>query len=333
MEEFSRRIYAPSPDGTFRESKWFYERARGQYADARGGLTQAQRKKFDLENPRRQLFTKTDLAKFVAVWEERPHEVSLGAQKNFAAFARRIGQRWKTAPDDFNEAWYRESVAKAIVFRATERLVTEQPWYQGGYRANIVAHAIAKTAHDVGAMGKAVDFQDIWRRQALPPAMAPALVAAAESVHEVLIAPPEGVSNVTEWAKKQACWSRVSELVIAWPQPFLDDLLSSVDRRDAARSARREQRELNSVEAQIAVVKAGPEFWASALDWGTERALLTPTEVGVLRVAADPVGRTPSERQASRAVGALRKLQSEGYAAGLPEGGVTGDEGHDRPEP
>ena len=63
MEEFSRRIYAPSPDGTFRESKWFYERARGQYADARGGLTPAQRKKFDLENPRRQLFTKTDLAR------------------------------------------------------------------------------------------------------------------------------------------------------------------------------------------------------------------------------------------------------------------------------
>ena len=50
MEEFSRRIHAPSPDGTFRQSKWFYERARGQYADARGGLTQAQRKKFDLEN-------------------------------------------------------------------------------------------------------------------------------------------------------------------------------------------------------------------------------------------------------------------------------------------
>ena len=35
MEEFSRRISAPSPDGTFRELKWFYERARGQYQDAR----------------------------------------------------------------------------------------------------------------------------------------------------------------------------------------------------------------------------------------------------------------------------------------------------------
>ena len=318
MEGFSRRILAPSPDGTFRQSKWFYERARGQYADARGGLTAPQRRKFDLENPRRQLFTKTDLAKFVNVWEKRPHEVSRGAQKNFAAFAQRIGQQWKTAPDHFNEAWYREAVAKAIVFRATERLVTDQPWYQGGYRANIVAYAIAKTAHDVGEGEQAVDFQDIWRRQALPPAMESALVVVAESVHDVLVAPPAGISNVTEWAKKQACWKRVSELVVAWPRPFLDGLISTADRGDEARSARREQRELNSVEAQIVVVRAGPAFWADALAWGRERELLTPTEVGVLGVAASPAGSAPTERQAAKAVAALAKLQSEGYAGELP---------------
>ena len=321
MEAFSRRIHAPSQDGTFRQSKWFYERARGQHADGRAGLTPAQRKKFDLENPRRQLFTKTDLAKFVNVWEERPHEVSLGAQKNFAAFARRIGQKWKAAPDGFNEAWYREAVAKAIVFKAAERLVTDQPWYQGGYRANIVAYAIAKMAHDAREKDRAVNFQDIWHRQALPPTMGPALVAVAESVHDVLVAPPAGISNVTEWAKKQACWRRVSELLVAWPRPFLNDLISTDDRRDMARSARREQRELSSVEAQIAVVNAGPAFWAGALAWGTERGLLTPTEAGVLGVAASPAGKAPTERQASRAVEALSKLQSEGYAGELSSGG------------
>lgn len=318
MEGFSRRLYAPSPDGTFRESKWFYERARGQYADARGGLTPAQRKRFDLENPRRQLFTKTDLAKFVGVWEERPHEVSLGAQKNFAAFARRIGQKWKTTPDDFNEAWYREAVAKAIVFKATERLVTDQHWYQGGYRANIVAYAVAKMARDAREGGRAVDFQDIWRRQGLPPAMGPALIIVAESVHEVLVSPPPSISNVTEWAKKQACWNRVSELCIAWPRPFLSGLITIDDRREAARSARREQRQLNSVEAQIAVVNAGPGFWATALAWGTERRLLTPTETGVLGAAANPAGRTPTERQAAKAVEALSRLQEAGYAGELP---------------
>ena len=317
IEGFSRRVHAPAPDGTFRESKWFYERARGQYADARTGLTPAQRRKFDLENPRGQLFTKTDLAKFINVWDGRPHEVSLGAQKNFAAFARRIGMAWKKSPDSFNEAWYREAVAKAVVFKATERLVSDQPWYQGGYRANIVAYALAKTAADVGELGLAVDFQAIWRRQTLPPAMPAALTMAAESVHEVLVSPPDGISNVTEWAKKQACWVRVQELVIEWPQPFLVGLISNQEMHDTDRLARREQRQLNSVETQIAVVNAGQAFWADVLAWGSERGLLSATDTGVLSVVAGTTGRTPSDRQCARAAEALGRLQAEGYPGEL----------------
>ena len=53
---------------------------------------------------------------------------------------------------------------------------------------------------------------------------------------------------------------------------------------------------------------------------GHERGLLTTTEVGVLGVAATPTGRTPTERQASRAVEALIKLQSEGYTGDLSFG-------------
>ena len=317
IEGFSRRIHAPAPDGTFRESKWFYERARGQYADARAGLTPAQRRKFDLENPRGQLFTKTDLAKFINVWEGRPHEVSLGAQKNFAVFARGIGKAWDRAPDAFSEAWYREAVAKAIVFKATERLVSEQPWYQGGYRANIVAYAIAKTADDVAERGRAVDFQGIWRRQALPPAMAAALTEVAEAVHDVLISPPDSISNVTEWAKKQACWARVRVLAVAWPEPFLDGLVSNEEKRDTDRVARREQRQLNSVETQIAVVSAGPAFWSDVLAWGSERGLLSATDTGVLRVVADSAGRTPTDRQCAKAAEALGRLQAEGYPGEL----------------
>ena len=320
MEEFSRRLHAPAPDGTFRESKWFYERARGQYADARAELTQAGRKKFDLENPRRQLFSKTDLAKYVNVWEGRPHEVSLGAQKNFAAFASRIGQEWNKTPDNFNEDWYREAVAKAIVFKATERLVSHQPWYQGGYRANIVAYAIAKIAHDVKKRGTALDFQRIWRRQSPGSAMEEALVAAAAAAHEVLVSPPPGISNVTEWAKKQACWSQVSSVDVEWPSDFLGDLNSIEERRDSKRRARRDQRELNGIEAQIAVVGAGPEFWEEVLAWGSERRLLTSIDEGVLQTAANRRGRTPTDKQSMRAIEALRRLQSEGFAGELSLG-------------
>ena len=313
IEGFSRRILAPSPDGTFRQSKWFYERARGQYADARANLTTAQRKKFDLENPRKQLFTKTDLAKFLNVWEQRPHEVSLGAQKNFAAFARRIGLAWRKSPDDFNEAWYRVAVAKAMIFKSTERIVSDQTWYQGGYRANIVAYTIAKLAHDVTALNRAVDFEAIWRQQSPGTILDDAIAIAAAKVHEVLVQPPAGISNVTEWAKKQACWERVRNLDVDWPHAFVGGLNSAEEQRNTARTARREQRELNGIEAQIAVVNAGAKFWMEALEWGKAKRLLTPTETGILNAATRVPARTPSDKQSSKAIEILAKLHSEGY--------------------
>ena len=317
IESFSRRIYAPSPDGTFRESKWFYERARGQYADARSLLTPGAQSKFDLENPRRQLFSKTDLAKFLNVWSGLPHTVSLGAQKNFAHFAQGIGQDWERNPDDFNEAWYRETVAKAIVFRSTERIVSDQPWYQGGYRANIVAYAIAKLAHDVTKMKHAVDFEAVWRRQSPSSSMETALADVAHAAHEVLIDPPHGISNVTEWAKQQACWARVSELKIEWPKGFLDELITQEDKQSADRTAQREQKLLDGIEAQTAVVEAGGKFWEDALSWASKHRLLTPTDAGVLEVAKRIPTRLPSKAQSHRLLEVLKKLQADGYSGSL----------------
>src|SRR3546814_3037571 len=74
------------------------------------------------------MFTKTDLAKFLSLWEFRPHIVSRGAQKNFVDFAEHISRAWDRNADDFNETYFRQIVAKAIVFRHTERLVSAQPW-------------------------------------------------------------------------------------------------------------------------------------------------------------------------------------------------------------
>ncbi len=318
VETFSRRLYAPSPDGTFRQSKWFYERARGQYADARANLTPSQRRRFDLENPRNQVFAKTDLAKFLSVWQDRPHEVSLGAQKNFAAFATRIGKAWEKAPDEFNESWYREAIAKAIIFKATERIVRSQPWYEGGYRANIVAHTIAKVSHDVASRHCAVNFDLVWRLQSPGKVLQEVLAVNAKHVLGVLIHPPEGISNVTEWAKKQACWERVRKLDGYWTDELGDELVTLQDARNTARSARSEQRVLNGIEAQIAVVNAGGPFWKDVLSWGKERKLLTPTESGILEVVAGVQERVPTDRQSSKAIEVLSRLQCEGYAKDLP---------------
>ena len=103
----------------------------------------------------------------------------------------------------------------------------------------------------------------------------------------------------------------VQMLEVNLPSRIADEL---VEQKEADRGARRIQRELNEIEAQIAAVKAGGEFWADALDWGRSRGLLTPMEAGVLEVATRIPRRLPTEKQSFKAIEVLRKLQSEGYA-------------------
>ena len=311
MEKFSRRLLAPSPEGTFGETKWFYERARGQFVDARVRLSRAERKKFDLEHPRHQLIRKTDLAKYMKVWDQQPHVVSLGAQKNFASFAEDIAKVWKASAVRFGEAYFREAVAKAIVFKRTERIVSAQTWYEGGYRANIVAYAIAKVAYDVSKKGRAVDFEQIWRDQALSRAMEATLAQAGETAYEVLMKPPEGMRNVTEWAKKQACWDRVRSSSVPLPPAFVEELLSPEEQQDHRRTARRDQRQLDGIEAQVAVVKAGGKFWRDVAEWGQERQLLGTKDLGVLRRAGQIPATTPTEAQVRLLTALLARLREQ----------------------
>ena len=317
MEDFSRRIYAPSQDGTFRETKWFYERARGQFNDARSLLTPAQRRKFDLEHPRSQLFSKTDLAKFFNVWEKIPDKVSLGAQKNFGIFAQNIGSAWEKNEDNFNEAFFKEIIAKAIIFKRTEKIVSEQQWYEGGYRANIVAYAIAKMAHDINEKKKAVDFQAIWGTQDLSAEMEQGLANAAKAVQDVLIEPPSGIRNVTEWAKKPDCWDRAKKLGISWSRTFIDNLISIEEQKDRKREGRKDQKVLNGIEAQTAIVNAGSEFWQHVLKWGLGRELLSERDVGILKVASLVPKKLPSEKQALSAIQIFSHLQAEGLDMNL----------------
>ena len=314
IEEFSRRIYVPSPEGSFRESKWFYERARGQFQDTKAARKESERRRIDLEFPRRQMFTKTDLAKFINVWDAQPHIVSRGAQKNFADFAKRIGKEWDRKSEIFNESYYRQLVSKAIVFRKLEQLVMKQTWYGGGYRANVVAYAISKLALDIKQLRASVNFERIWRVQGTFPELDAGLLISAEAVHDIITDIPPNISNrnVTEWAKQQACWNRVQKLVLNWPQIFLESLIPEEELVEQRKSAIKNQKELNGIEAQTAVVAAGGEFWTEVKQWGEMESLLSFKEASILDLAARVSHRIPTEKQCLVAMSTLRNLQSEG---------------------
>ncbi|SLN59035.1 AIPR protein [Roseovarius gaetbuli] len=313
IEELSRKILAPAGSGGYRETKWFYERARGQYADERSRKTDAERKKWDAEFPRSQFFTKTDLAKFENSWAGKPDTVSQGAQKNFAAFARSIEKVWGRNGDRINEAWFRHLISKVIIFRKLEKLVSAQEWYEGGYRANIVTYAIAKVAYDVEKMGLVVDLSRVWRVQAVPTVLEDALLVAAAEAQDVITNPPEGVRNMSEWAKKQACWERFRNRELSYSEEFGDLLIEPEEAKGEDAEVTGDANLTKSVEAQTKVFELGADFWTEVRNWGRSHRLLSPSEYGVLDVCSKMPGRIPTERQTTFALEILAKLEEHGF--------------------
>ena len=316
MEEFSRRLWAPAAKGAQRETKWFYERARGQYADAQSKLTPAEQKRFKAENPKPQMLTKTDLAKFENVWDDHPRYVNLGAEKNFARYAARIGKEWDKSSDSFNEAYFKRAVARGIIFRATERIVSAQPWYNNGYRANIVAYTLAVLSELTRRQEKSLDFQRVWNAQAISPVLESTIAVVASRVNDDLLRPMQGISNISEWAKREACWTRmlenIDEFADLLPDEFDGECLSRDDHLSEKRAARNTQKVDNGIEAQTKVFAIPAARWIVVHETLAAKRLLTPKEIGILNVAMQMPMKIPTEKQCAVLLETIEKARAEG---------------------
>ncbi|SFL91116.1 AIPR protein [Methylorubrum salsuginis] len=317
MADFSRRIWAPAQQGAQRETKWFYERARGQYSDEQLKLLSGEQKLFVLEYPKSQMFTKTDLAKFENVFDEHPRWVNLGSQKNFARYALRIGKEWERSSDHFNEWYFKRAIARNIIFRATEKLVSAQSWYNGGYRANIVAYTLSMLSEIVKRRSSALDFLRIWNTQAVDESLLETIVVIASAVHADITKPPAGISNISEWCKKDGCWNRlvaqVDRISEDLPNYFWELLESAEDNKHEVRTAKQTQKIDNGIEAQRRVLSVPPQQWSLLLREGTNRCLFGPRDLALLRVAIQIPAKVPNETQSA----ALLKLLSKSQEVGI----------------
>jgi hypothetical protein len=317
MEQISRRLWAPATRGAQYETHWFYERARGQYLNEQGRLTEAMRSKFVLLNPRQQVITKTDLAKFENTWKQLPHIVSQGAQKNFLAFSTFASEDWVRNSDQFNDDYFRRLVGKALLFRTTETLVADQPWYQGGYRANIVAYAVSKLSRMIEdqAGTKVLDLRQLWSQQVVPATVVSVLEIVAKSVFGIIIAPDAGLQNVTEWCKKELCWKRAREIEvdIDLERQLGSLLIDKEDDREAQKSSKKDQRIENGIENQRAVLELGASYWLKARKWASEEAITSPDDDGILAVATAIPKKIPTEKQSWRLLQIKEKLELEGF--------------------
>ena len=142
-----------------------------------------------------------------------------------------------------------------------------------------------------------------------------ALTLSAIEAQAVLTSPAEGIRNITEWAKKQACWQRLSDKKLSYDRKFTKVLISPDVADDTARVAKKEDAVDESVQTQIEVHKLGAAFWAEAGNWSKEKGVLGHRDLGVISTCAAIPHKLPSERQCVIAMAALEKLYEAGFRA------------------
>lgn len=308
IEGLSRTVWAPAVDGSSRQCKWFYERARGQYLDAKAREgTPARKRQFDATFPARQKFTKTDLAKYENTWMQLPHIVSLGAQKNFNDFAIRLKERGRV---DVDVRYFEHLIAKAIIFNKADRIVREQSF--GGYKANIVTYTIAWISNRTS---QRIDLDSIWKNQDISPALHDVIREVSMAVHRVIVSPPNG-KNVTEWCKRKECWEKIRDSNVNIGSALGEELIG-VSNKTGSSKGNQGLSAPNEHEQQLitSVTDVPANIWFQISKWAKETNNLQPWQ----RSLAFSIGRlvrtsgSVSIKQAKHGAVILEEVQRLGF--------------------
>lgn len=318
MEEKSRLLRTPTRAGEHHETKWFYERTRGQYLSEKNKLSTRDANKFAIEYPKNQVIDKTKAARYLNTWDQQPHIVSSGLQRNFMLFANTVSSRWEKSDLDFDDYFFRSLVAKAILFETVQSAVSKSDWYKAnqGYRLNIITYTIARFALAVAEArnGSEFDFDRVWEIQSIPEDLVEELVALAEDVREALVDPGRPVTNVTEWAKRPACWESVKEIPFDLPPEFEDLLRTREQTAESRRTGRKAQKVDGGINAQVEVHELGSSYWVKLRDFGRKTKQLSDTDLSFVSYATGERGKLPSEKQCRRLLEIRDRLVESGFA-------------------
>jgi hypothetical protein len=319
MEEYSRKTPIPAKGGNQFQQYWFYERARGQYNQGKMKIINkaAELKKYTDRYPENMVITMLDLARYMELYGCRPDIVSKGKQKLLQRFAEEIKSSWDKGDTQYNEFYFKRAVALAIIYKRTDEIIKQSEWYRENrsYKANVIAYTMSIIFNHVRRKHKGyeIDFKRIWNDQAVYEELDEQLCVLQNEVHN-FITGPRSTENVTEWCKKELCWTNAQEQVWTINSAFIATLVSK-DEVDAEKKENKQNQKLyNEVNALNEIFARGAQYWRAVLEWGLSRRLLSEKEISILKLTVNMfvTGRVISDKQAQVVIGARKRMIDNG---------------------
>jgi hypothetical protein len=267
MEGISKRLNAGPKAGAVATTRWFYERARGAYLNEKNRqTTAADQRKFEAIYPSQQVITKTAMATYYNAWDQKPHLVGRGLQKNFKSFAEEIAGKYATEAGQalYGDDFYKQIVGKAILYSRLQAMVSKAEWYESGYRANIVAYTVSRFAAELERRALDLNWSQIWRSQELTQPLENTLIAIAKQMLSVLTDESRAQKNVTEYAKSEIAWAKAKATAVAFSDELIRELVSNgkAEIQERNKEAKADGNLLNEVERLTYLLSVPKATWA-----------------------------------------------------------------------
>jgi hypothetical protein len=318
IETRSRKQLMPAGETGF-PSKWFYERARGQYSTQLRAMSTSRQNKFIAEYPKKQVFTKTDMAKYENTWRMKPHEVKKGAQANLKLLGQSILREFEKNEDDFGPVFFNDLVAKMILFRTTDYEVPRSDWYKAekGLKAEVVTYTLALLRYSLRKQSKDINLERIYKTQEVSKSLTKYVVELAQFVRNKITDPSfrAGIANPSEFCKSEKGWLKFQELEIDLSNIDPQDLLTEnqlIEVKEKKDKLKKTSKTINNLEY---VMKVSAKEWAFISEFYSATYDPIHMNVGVpLKCAAlHQYGKVPSDKQLKMAVDIRDKAYIEGF--------------------
>ena len=318
VESRSRSQLVPSGEDGI-PTKWFYERARGQYNTQKRALSGAQIRRFEMEYPKSQVFSKTDMAKYENTWRMKPHVVKKGAQANLKALGSEILAEFDSMPDKFGVNFYKDLVSKMILFRYADHAIKTSGWYKenAGLKAETVTYTLSLIRDAVLKKNRDLNLDLIYQNQSLSSPLLSLIVEVAREVR-TNIDDPEfrgGVANPSEFCKSEKGWLKIKNMTVDLSRLSTEDTINTQEKAER----KLKEKELTKASKSISYIEQVMEV--SEMEWSLiakyNASIYPPNHVNVgipVRCASFLKGGTiPSDKQLKIAIEIRKNAYSDGF--------------------
>ena len=186
-------------------------------------------------------------------------------------------------------------------------------WYTGGYRAQTVAYTISLFSHKLKENKMTIDWNSIWNGQIVSESLLKELSRFGRSVHEKLINPPPGNTNIGTYSKKEPCWVRIKSIYLVPAEGTIG--IRYIDAEQKDKGKKKGGHPDKGINAQIRVVELASSdmpkklmnFYNSQYAPGirdSHKGVLSSWSIGKIAY--------PSEAQAKIIIQAIKKAENAG---------------------